>query len=502
MKKALSLLLVIAIILSLGVIGVSAETDDISVYVTIVSGTGAPVVAVEEITVTDVDSDGVLTINDVLYTAHELFYEGGAAEGYGTSVTQYGLGITKLWGDTCGSYGYYVNNTSAWSLADPVKDGDYVAAFVYTDPVTWSDHYSYFDCTVGEIAPHTEFSLTYREAGYDADWNPVTLPVEGATITIDGEATEFKTDADGNVTVVIDKCGVYIVSAVKEGSRLVAPVFIATVEVKPVDVYVTIADENGATAVAAEKITVTDMDMNEALTINDVLITAHQQFYEGSVEAGYGTSVTQYGLGITKLWGNTAGSYGYYVNNNSAWSLEDPVADGDYVAAFVYTDSVYWSDHYSYFDQSKGDVYTGKEFTLTYSEAGYDADWNPVTLPVEGAVITIDGEATGIKTDAEGKAVVTVDKPGKCIISATADGKRLVKPVFIANVKTLTKIGDADSDGDVTILDATRIQRWLAELASDEEIHLLNADADRDGDVTILDATRIQRWLAELVSEL
>ena len=61
--------------------------------------------------------------------------------------------------------------------------------------------------------------------------------------------------------------------------------------------------------------------------------------------------------------------------------------------------------------------------------------------------------------------------------------------------------GDADTDGSVTILDATVIQQFLAELpvtAFDEKA----ADADSDGFVTILDATGIQRWLAGLSSPL
>ena len=58
--------------------------------------------------------------------------------------------------------------------------------------------------------------------------------------------------------------------------------------------------------------------------------------------------------------------------------------------------------------------------------------------------------------------------------------------------------GDADSDGEVTILDATRVQRYLAGLAGEAEIDKAAADADADGDVTILDATRVQRVLAGL----
>ena len=60
-------------------------------------------------------------------------------------------------------------------------------------------------------------------------------------------------------------------------------------------------------------------------------------------------------------------------------------------------------------------------------------------------------------------------------------------------------VGDADLDGAVTILDATRIQRVLAELDTfDNGPSRLAADADRDGSITILDATRIQNYLAAL----
>ena len=58
-------------------------------------------------------------------------------------------------------------------------------------------------------------------------------------------------------------------------------------------------------------------------------------------------------------------------------------------------------------------------------------------------------------------------------------------------------IGDADCDGEVTILDATAIQRFLVNL-SNKAFDESAADADRDGDVTILDATAIQRFLASL----
>lgn len=60
--------------------------------------------------------------------------------------------------------------------------------------------------------------------------------------------------------------------------------------------------------------------------------------------------------------------------------------------------------------------------------------------------------------------------------------------------------GDADGDGEISILDATRIQRRIAELVTAAEIKWPDADADGDGELTILDATHIQRFIANLIS--
>ena len=200
------------------------------------------------------------------------------------------------------------------------------------------------------------------------------------------------------------------------------------------EVYITIADENGKLAVAAEKINVTDMDGDGALTVNDTLYAAHEQFYEGGADAGYATEVTQWGLGILKLWGTAnGGSYGYYVNNVSAWSLADVVNTGDYVAAYVFTQPKTLDDKYSYFDKLTEDIEAG-EVTLTLTKADYDKDWNPITVPVEGAIITVDGVATGVKSDAEGKATIKLDTNGRRLVSATADDQVIVPPVYIATV--------------------------------------------------------------------
>ena len=61
-------------------------------------------------------------------------------------------------------------------------------------------------------------------------------------------------------------------------------------------------------------------------------------------------------------------------------------------------------------------------------------------------------------------------------------------------------LGDSDGDGDVTIIDATYIQRDLAGLDNKTGFVEAAADTDADGDLTIVDATFIQRWLVGLPS--
>lgn len=440
MKKMISM--VAAAVFCIGMTGITAfaeesATDTASVYVTISDNEGKLVLTQEAIDVTDTDGDGVLTISDALYVAHETKFEGGAAAGFANATTDWGLSLTKLWGvENGGSYGYYVNNVSAMGLADPITEGDYVNAFIYTDLTTWSDKYTFFDVNTLTASEDEEVSLTLSAAGYDADYNPVTFPVEGATITLNGTETEYKTDAEGKVTFKMEESGNVVISAVSETQTLVSPVCMASVSsAETVDTYVTISDAEGKLVLTQEKITVSDADKDGALTINDALYLAHEAKYEGGAAAGYGSSYGSYGLSMTKLWGTeNGGSYGYYVNNTSAWSLADAVAYGDYINAFVYTDLTAWSDKYTFFDRNTVTAETGDTITLTLSSAGYDADYNPITVPVEGATITLNGTATEYKTDAEGKVTFKIEESGNIVISAVSETQTLVPPVCVAEI--------------------------------------------------------------------
>lgn len=184
--------------------------------------------------VTDYNKNGYFDIDDTLYCAHEQNYKGGAAAGYSsyTGGNYDGISLGKLWGDDSRSFGYYVNNASAWSLADVVKDGDYVYAFVYSDGVNYGDKYSYFDTIKTTALSGTEKELTLTAfSEYDAVWNPVFAPYKNAVVKVDGEVSG-STDDNGIVKLKFDKPGVYeVTAAAAEGSSdvLVTPLCKVTV---------------------------------------------------------------------------------------------------------------------------------------------------------------------------------------------------------------------------------------------------------------------------------
>ena len=109
--------------------GPGGADGSIQVYVTI-SNAGEPVMAQRAVTVTDHNGNGSFDVDDALYAAHKAAYPGGASNGYASAEGDYGLSITKLWGDTSGSFGYWLNDAACWLLADEVQEHDFLTAFV------------------------------------------------------------------------------------------------------------------------------------------------------------------------------------------------------------------------------------------------------------------------------------------------------------------------------------------------------------------------------------
>ena len=197
----------------------------------------------------DTDKDGKLTIADALYAMHEAYYKGGAAAGFATTVhEQYGLYVTKLWGDESGSFGYYLNNKAAMNAAEPVTDGDSLTAFIYKDTDTWSDVYSYFNANTYnlDLDKTNEFELQLKCIRFDYSTNIPTTTEEvlpDAEIAINGEKSAYKTDANGKVKIKLTKQGSYVISATSKDLTLVPPVCVVTTS-KTENMPTTDGDEN------------------------------------------------------------------------------------------------------------------------------------------------------------------------------------------------------------------------------------------------------------------
>lgn len=242
-----------AVAVQLGLTAVTASAaDTITVDVTI-SNAGTLTVPAQSVTVADRNGDGKFDLDEALYAAHEAYYEGGAAAGYRSAESDYGLSMEKLWGADSGAFGYYLNDQFAMSLLDEVKAGDRVAAFVYSDAVSWSDSYCYFDQTNMQDAKQgDEVSLKLSKFTFGADGSASAVPASGAYITIDGKKTAYQTDENGAVRVRLDQAGEQIISAVSDQDVLVPTALRVTVAAADTTAANTTAASSKATASAAK----------------------------------------------------------------------------------------------------------------------------------------------------------------------------------------------------------------------------------------------------------
>ncbi len=232
MKKVIAIVLVMILAASSLVLPSYAAYylgEELNVYVSITDGENK--LAYVKVKAYDFSKDGQYSVHEALYYAHVWNYEGGASAGYKTEQTAYGRTIFKLWGNESGTgFGYYVNDEPAMSLDMPLKEGDHVHAFVYQDTVNYSDAYSFFDKTYFQVKKDESVTLTLKAVTYDENWNPVSVPVTDAYITLNGEKTDFRTDSEGKVTVTFEKGGQTLVGAVSESMTLVNPSCLARVE--------------------------------------------------------------------------------------------------------------------------------------------------------------------------------------------------------------------------------------------------------------------------------
>ena len=71
---------------------------------------------------------------------------------------------------------------------------------------------------------------------------------------------------------------------------------------------------------------------------------------------------------------------------------------------------------------------------------------------------------------------------------------------FAPNYIPSPLLGDADLNGEVEIIDATTIQRHIADIITLPENAMVPADVDKDGEPTIIDVTLLQRYFAGIAT--
>ena len=405
------------------------------------------------VTVTDVNSDGILTFDEALVALHEAY----CPDGYALN----GNSVRKLWGSEVTAPIVAKNNKILekavnWKTST-VAEGDKLYAASIKDTIDYSDCLSYFDKTEVTVEEGKEFTLTLKAAGeYFSGSNYSELNAYGISVGT-WEKGSFKaitgkeTATNGTVTLSFSEAGTYIVTAsgtlpgeADDGfdtydvdCPVSAPYCVVTVKgssVQPAanaEVTFTVSNKGVLATTADGKaaielpVTVTDRNSDGVLTYDEALVALHEAYCPGGYEIVKGF--------VQKLWDVTTtpkGSY-YFLKNNVALSKgvadkTSTVAQGDKLYCCVFTDEKNWSDAICYFTQTEVAAQAGKAFTLNLQGGSSMAvgGYNPGNLAGAQVGIWKDGKFTAIDgavTDSKGNVSLTLNKAGTYIISASGE---------------------------------------------------------------------------------
>ena len=123
-------------------------------------------------------------LDDFFKAAHGIYHPEGE-EGYLSGVSEWGLGVEKLWGDTSYNFGYQLNGgtETVMGLEHQVENGDFIDACIYKNLYPDTEGYARFNIQKAEASVSEEIKLTLEYAsGYDESWNVLYSPCEGAAV--------------------------------------------------------------------------------------------------------------------------------------------------------------------------------------------------------------------------------------------------------------------------------------------------------------------------------
>lgn len=191
-----------------------------------------------------------------------------------------------------------------------------------------------------------------------------------------------------------------------------------------IKVYITFV-KGDSIVVQNERITVYDKDKDGKYSIGDAFRALHRERYSGG-ESGY-KEVSGGGVNgwVSKFWGSSDATFTYALNYSWAKSTEDPIDDGDKIAALIGKDGEFYSDLFTWFDDSSYSAKVGSDVTLKVnglnlmaSTANHDALHAP-----NGATVTVYD-----KSGKQLKDMTTeVDKDGEFTLNFADSGTYTVK---------------------------------------------------------------------------
>ena len=387
---------------------------------------GSPMVN-KAVTVTDLNSDGVLTFDEALTAAHAAY----CPDGYATEEEQFGTAVIKLWGEEDGHNYYFFKNKVALAMnvgdtgSSYVEAGDKLYATVIADPTDCSDIFTWFDGETKEVEAGQEFTLNLK--GFEGmSYAPVTEAIAGVKVGTweSGKFTALAgktTDAEGNVTLSFDKAGTYYVTAKGTvehtasytGNDVDAPIM-------PPVCVVTVTGEPEPEFYVESLNIYTTQDSYKAGN-GPIAVTPE---FDGSVYTGYSATVADY-LDYIYMVGKVspapqgADLTAFISNNWSGWNGNKVSADGSFA-------------NNAYFKKGYAGVYLKpagreKEYQITINQYAtlsgltidgvMDKDFN---RDVTAYHAYVDGSAEGVAIKATGyKSTYTLTINGEPLTSGT-----------------------------------------------------------------------------------
>ena len=191
------------------------------------------------------------------------------------------------------------------------------------------------------------------------------------------------------------------------------------------------------------------------VTALDVLVAWHAAQYKDAFKENPTDYLVVSGGFISKIYGITTSSLGFYINDQipgSATITEALVSSGDSVSVFLYGDLKTYQDIYLYFETVPETIKAGESVDLTLwgmHPAAYDASGNLIPAVVQKgytvAAVDEDGKnaATAV-TDANGKATLTIPSGGTYQITVANPPQDSTETAYILPKDTLLVTSTAD----------------------------------------------------------